>query len=163
MFASAVGAQTYSSAPHLSSCCDIGIKNVTLGSINNTTGAGTTPQYNFYASQTTTLNVGATYQISISRGTYTTMAHVAYMDWNKDGDFTDAGETLYTYAQNPGATASYSFTVPASALGGTTRLRVRSHYYPFAPAMSPTAQLRYGDTEDYDVTVVAADPELSAS
>ncbi|MEP7169062.1 MAG: GEVED domain-containing protein, partial [Bacteroidota bacterium] len=80
-----------------------------------------------------------------------TMGFGIWVDWNQDGDFADAGEQMYL----PGsyqASATGSFTVPAGALPGNTRMRVVGNEL----AVSPTActGTAYTECEDYTFNVV---------
>ena len=63
--------------------------------------------------------------------------------------FTDAGENVVT--TNSTAAVSASFTVPASALNGTTRMRVQMQYNAYAS--SSCATYTYGEVEDYTVNI----------
>ncbi|MCA9048746.1 MAG: cadherin domain-containing protein, partial [Planctomycetaceae bacterium] len=75
----------------------------------------------------------------------------AWIDWNQDGDFADAGET-YTLASNTSSAGPHtvSVTAPVDAVLGTTRLRV-SVRYQSAPAS--TGSFQYGEVEDYSIVV----------
>jgi len=52
-----------------------------------------------------------------------------WIDWNLDGDFTDSGEEVYSNGDaetcNNGASYTSNLTVPANAVTGETRMRVR--------------------------------------
>ena len=75
-----------------------------------------------------------------------------FVDWNQDGDFVDAGETVYsTNGSYAYANPSGSFTVPASALTGTTRMRIVCDYYSSTPVSCNSAIT--GETEDYKFVV----------
>ncbi len=78
-----------------------------------------------------------------------------FADLNKDGDFTDAGETLYT-SSNTSSAVSGSITIPASAINGTTRLRV-SMKYNAAPTACET--FSYGEVEDYTINIQDGVPQ----
>lgn len=75
-----------------------------------------------------------------------------FVDWNQNGVFTDAGETVYStngiYAfTNP----SGIFNVPASALVGATRMRIVCNYFSSTPVSCNTGIT--GETEDYTFVV----------
>ncbi len=61
-------------------------------------------------------------------GTVYSEAYRVYIDYNKDGDFTDAGESVYSRARTTVTPVSGSFTVPATAALGSTRMRVIMRY-----------------------------------
>ncbi|WP_449404257.1 GEVED domain-containing protein [Flavobacterium silvaticum] len=78
-----------------------------------------------------------------------------WIDWNNDNDFYDAGEQLYSsgaYLTN----ATGTFMVPAAALPGNYRMRVRADALSTAPL--PCGTILYGETEDYTFTVVTPPP-----
>ncbi|MBI4929768.1 MAG: PKD domain-containing protein, partial [Bacteroidetes bacterium] len=133
------------------------IDGVVLGTINNT-GSGSTggPSYTNYSStMSTNVNKSSSYTISITGGLYQPDYYAAWIDYNKDGDFLDAGEKLGEFV----TTAAYqtlpiNFTVPAAASTGSTRLRVRCVYN--APGMDACTNYTYGETEDYKVVIFAA-------
>ncbi|MCC9169014.1 FG-GAP-like repeat-containing protein [Pontibacter harenae] len=90
--------------------------------------------YYDYLDKSTTLFSGKTvlFTVAFDRCQITTdeiIGGEVYIDWNSDGDFTDAGEQIF---QDLAITAKgeYSFpvTVPASVVPGTTtRLRIRAN------------------------------------
>jgi PKD repeat protein len=67
-----------------------------------------------------------------------------WIDYNNDGDFTDAGETVYSGTGPKGSISSS--VVIASSASGQARMRVSMKYgaYP-----SPCEKFNYGETEDY--------------
>lgn len=79
-----------------------------------------------------------------------------WVDWNQDGDFDDAGEQVYVNS-NSGSSFSGTIAVPAGAVVGNTRLRIRSNaYYYINSQTSPCNQNYYGETEDYTFNVLPA-------
>lgn len=140
------------------------ITRVSIGSINNPS-TYTTPDnqggYSDYTAQSTTLVRGATNQtVSVTLGgnDVTGQTIAVFFDWNQDGDFADAGETI-TVLGLPGAIGSASFgpynatfTVPAGAVLGTTRMRVVTDW-----SRDPlsSGNIEYGEAEDYTITMVA--------
>lgn len=80
----------------------------------------------------------------------------AYADWNRDGDFTDPGESV----ANSGLTNSTyanNFTVPATAGLGATRIRVVLRV-----GVSPSACGTFPDGEVEDFRVFVVDPAADA-
>ncbi|MEZ4786962.1 MAG: GEVED domain-containing protein [Flavobacterium haoranii] len=82
---------------------------------------------------------------SNSRGTWK-----AWVDWNKDGDFTDAGELVYTSAGVAMITNTFGFIIPSGATPGDYRVRIRTYnafgnYNPFGSACDDSAYEYYGD------------------
>jgi hypothetical protein len=127
------------------------INRVQLNTINNTTTASSGGYGNF-TNLTTSINTGAPYSITLTPGfasTAYTEYFKVYIDYNKDMDFADAGENVYTSA---GVTAAVtgSFTVPSTALTGSTRMRV---IMSDAAISSPCGTVNYGEVEDYTVNI----------
>ncbi len=127
-----------------------GVSNIT----NNNTGCGNTSTsyiyYNNTGHQTTpTATVGFAVRIGSS---YPQGVRI-YVDYNQDGDFTDAGENVWTSSGtiSPGGTATGSFNIPASASIGTTRMRVRSSYA--TTSINPCGSANYGEAEDYNFSI----------
>jgi len=130
------------------------ISNVTLGSINNSTGASS-GGYADYTSQSTNLSQGSDYTISITptwTGTLYNEGYSVWIDYNNDGDFSDAGEQVWTQAPTQTTPVSGSFTVPNSTFEGATRMRV-SMQYNAVPASC--GSFNYGEVEDYTVNLSA--------
>ena len=75
----------------------------------------------------------------------------AWIDWNGDGDFGDAGEQIATNADVSGGTLSVP--VPAGAQVGTTYARFR---YSSESGLAPTGLASDGEVEDYQVTISAS-------
>ena len=95
--------------------------------------------------------------INLKVGTYCCLNYIAaFIDFNHDGDFYDAGEKI---AQSPAMSAngtySVAFTVPVSAYIGTTTLRVREVYGSIQGTnIDPCASAFFGETEDYSITII---------
>jgi hypothetical protein len=146
------------------------IFNVTAGNLNNTSsctttgGAGST--LNQYSDYTTTVApadfyVGAPASINIHAATcggqYNGVVG-AWIDYNQDGDFTDAGETVYmstSFLYGVGIFVGGSFIVPATATLGNTRMRV-ALIEGGTPPISSCGTYGYGETEDYLVNILPA-------
>ncbi|WP_298305852.1 T9SS sorting signal type C domain-containing protein [Flavobacterium sp.] len=141
-----------------------GITNVTMGTINNTTGIEVN-NYGNYSSLSTNVAQGATIPVSITFGTGFTYDTNIWVDWNNDGDFDDAGESVYTgvsAAPNP-STLNASFVVPLTQPLGPRRLRIGSIDSPTftGGALTPCRVGSYQAFEDYSINVVVAPPPLS--
>ncbi|SET90929.1 M4 family metallopeptidase [Hymenobacter actinosclerus] len=124
---------------------------VKLGSINRTSGADG-GYYNGTASSTS-IAAGSSQTINISAGfastAYTENWRV-YIDYNQDGDFSDAGETVVSGSSASSATLSATFTVPSTARSGATRMRV---VLSDNAATTSCGSFSYGETEDYTVNI----------
>jgi len=159
--------------PSFSSTLDEEIFNVTLGTINNTStctsvapGPGSVnSSYSNYTTSIppTQLIMGTNYTGSVTVGYCGTFAYsnmfCVFIDWNRDGDFLDVNETVYTSPYQsytfPGNTpVSFSVSVPSTALAGVTRMRVVVNESSLAP--TPTQVGTWGEGEDYLVNVISA-------
>ncbi|WP_218569302.1 M14 family zinc carboxypeptidase [Pseudomonas sp. F(2018)] len=72
----------------------------------------------------------------------------AWVDLNKDGDFLDAGEEVYSSGRALSTVATGNLTIPANAPAGKTRLRIAMRYN---AAPVPCGTFNYGEVEDYSV------------
>jgi hypothetical protein len=123
------------------------IKNVVLGSINNV--SGNDYGYGNYISKSTNLTVGASYTITLTPGSNSsTKFWRAWIDYNGDEDFDDAGELV---GQKSGTKdLSFSFTVPGSISPISTRIRISMAYDAYASSCGSFAN---GEVEDYTVVI----------
>jgi hypothetical protein len=133
---------------------DIGISNFALDEINNASAVGEA-EYTDYTGSTpaATLEKGGTVPVSIERNTAANpISYRVWIDFNRDGDFTDAGETVYAVDGYSGTVVSDSLTVPSNVSFGAYRLRVGANLNQQPnQACGPN---RYGEYEDYRVQVI---------
>ena len=149
----AVSTVTYCTAS-ANSTADERIGRVQLGTINNpSTGAA---GYEDFTSLSTNLVRGTANTITITptwTGTVYNEAYRVYIDYNKDGDFTDAGESVYSRARTTATSVSGSFTVPAATALGSTRMRVIMRYN--TTPTTPCGTFDFGQVEDYTVNITS--------
>jgi hypothetical protein len=127
------------------------INNVTIGTINNTSGNNN--GYADFTAQSTASGLGTTVNLSVSlfKSLATDLEYVSvFVDYNRDGDFDDAGETAYS-GNGTNLTFAGSFVIPGTSSVGLTRMRV-SVQFNAAPPTCGT--FTYGEVEDYllDIT-----------
>lgn len=137
------------------------ISNVTLNTINNnsTYDLPLGDSYQDFTSTSTTLIRGANYTIFVSSPTtflgYQS-GYAAWIDWNNDGIFQTTENIMQ---QSYGPTKSQSFTVPATAITTTVKMRVLSVW-----AGTPTtdaynsAGYDWGEIEEYTINIQSALP-----
>ncbi|MFE3869743.1 reprolysin-like metallopeptidase [Flavobacterium sp. ZS1P70] len=143
------------------SVADEKIGKVQLGTIINTSTGGT--GYTDFTAISTNLTLGTANTITITPAWTSTVYSEGYsvwIDYNKDGDFIDAGEQVYTKAASTATPASGSFTIPATATLGATRMRVSMKYNGIPTACEAFS---YGQVEDYTVNIVSAAKESVTS
>jgi len=132
------------------------ISRVQLNTIDNSSGA---QFYSNFTNISTTLTQGQAYTITITptwTGTIYQEGYSVWIDYNKDGDFADAGEQVWTQAATTATPVSGSFTIPAGTVVGNTRMRVTMQYNAI-PA--PCGSFTYGEVEDYTVNLQGAAPD----
>ena len=153
------------------------ITNVTMGVINNNTACGSLAGsqgtatggadiYSDFTASTVpvpTLMLGTSQTLNVTLNTCSGTSNIrecrAYIDYDQNGLFTDPGEEIIVYASaNPSVTAyvaTVSFTVPATATLGNTRMRIILAQGSGA-IVSPCQVLNnYGEAEDYTVNISA--------
>lgn len=133
------------------SVADEYISRVQVGTINNVSGANA--GYGNFTNLSTDLSKTTAYTLTITptwTGTAYNEGYSAWIDYNKDGDFADAGEQIFSKAASQTTPVSGSFTVPASATEGITRLRVSMKYNGIPTACETFS---YGEVEDYTVNI----------
>lgn len=144
------------------------INNVTFVTISNLgTGCGlTSANYSNYTSTiNTTVSPGNSYPITVTPGPSWGQYFVAFIDFNQDNDFADAGEFFNIGYAAAGQTISNTIAIPSGAATGTTRLRVMCRYANTAltAADSCATGLSFGEVEDYSLVIIPPPPlDLSA-
>lgn len=136
------------------SVADEYISRVQLGSINNASGASA-GGYADHTSVSTSLTKNTANTITVTptwTGTVYSEGYSVWIDYNQDGDFTDAGEQVWTQAATQTTPVSGSFTVPSTATNGATRMRVSLKYNAIPTACESFA---YGEVEDYTVNITS--------
>lgn len=109
-------------------------------------------------SSNNTLSISIGYQPGIVMGDY----FAVYIDFNRNGTFTDAGEQVVapvTQMLSSATNYTASFSVPGNAPSGLTKMRVIVRRP--TSAIVPCATGFQGEVEDYDVTIVNSQNLLS--
>lgn len=73
-----------------------------------------------------------------------------WIDYNRDGDFTDPGEQVVNFSSDFTGYIAFNFTVPQGITGGRTRMRVTQCY---GSIPTPCGVYARGETEDYSVDI----------
>lgn len=128
------------------------IKDGTVALINNESSSGETDYSDYSNKHFTTLNFCKTYSLEIERNTNADpISYKAYIDWNIDGDFNDAGELILSTQSSYSKSLNISFTVPelAQSYIGMSKMRVICNYdnYPITNCGAISA----GEIEDYGI------------
>jgi len=134
------------------------ISNFTYNTINN--NSSSTAGYENFSNTSTTVflfpNSTLSFSATISSPVVTDEVKI-FIDFNHDGDFDDAGETVYTSPLPlSSGTITGNITIPAlssSVLSGRTRMRVRLHDSNNGPNATPCGVSTWGQVEDYTVDI----------
>jgi vibriolysin len=130
------------------------ITGVAVADVNNSSGAS---PYTDYTTLTAHLTQGNSANVSLTPG-FTSGSYTEYwkiwIDYNGDHDFADAGEEVFSGSGS--SVVSGSFTVPAGAPLGYTRMRVSMSYSTYPPNCG---SFTYGEVEDYTVQVSGSTPQ----
>jgi len=142
------------------SVADEFIGRVQIGTIDNSTVSGT--GYTDHTSISTNLNKGDVVTITVTptwAGTVFSEGYSVWIDYNKNGSFTDAGEQVWTKIASQTTPVSGTFTVPATAVTGSTTMRVSMKYNGIPTSCEAFS---YGEVEDYTVVLADLVPDTQA-
>jgi len=132
----------------------LAITRVVLSNLDNTSTRAT---YTDYTGTVTAAGIERqrSYTISITNGSttgyYTNDVAYAWIDYNHDGVFDDSTER--TAITVNAVTSTASITVPANAVIGVTRMRVRYSNSGGANSNTACGTATYGEVEDYAVEI----------
>ncbi|HEY1047883.1 MAG TPA: GEVED domain-containing protein, partial [Bacteroidia bacterium] len=140
----------------------IGLQNVTIGNINNSSIAtGNAPNYYDYTNISTAGTANGSLSISIKNGSGNSTEARIYVDYNNDGQFsTSSPELVWTSTTTTaGATVTGSFTIPSGTPVGVYRIRVTGDLA--SQPINPCA-LNYGEVEDYTLVVTGSTDDAAS-
>ena len=129
-------------------------RNVLTGSVGTATGtAGSFANYTAFGPYGLTAGQAYSFSLtSLDAGSAYGHSMAIFIDYNRDGDYADAGETVYaaTVEISGAHTETGTFTVPASAFNGLTRMRVICSEDLITAA---TNVVGYGEFEEYMLSI----------
>ncbi len=96
--------------------------------------------------------------VTVSLGGFSAGVLQGFIDWNRDGDWNDAGEQIFKDLALGAGTTTLPFTVPTGLTLGPTFARFR---YGYERGIGPAGAAMAGEVEDYQVTVLANVPVAS--
>jgi GEVED domain/Secretion system C-terminal sorting domain/Sortilin, neurotensin receptor 3,/Fibronectin type III domain len=127
------------------------IDNFKFNTIDNTNNAAI--YYGDFTNIVTEVKKGTSYNVSITPKSFSgdrNFGYSVWIDYNKDGDFDDAGEQVFSrLAASTVTPITASITIPATATIGTTRLRVSLNN----AAIPTPCQVVDGQYHDYTVNI----------
>lgn len=129
------------------------ISNVSIGSINNPSGCN---QYADYTSLSTNIPLNSSANITVTNGHGWSADQCGiWVDWNRDGDFSDPGETITVSGTSGSGPYTATIQPPATATLGNCVMRIRITY---TGDVLPCGVTQYGEVEDYTVN---ASPKIA--
>lgn len=146
--------------PTYNSQCTSGdfINSVVFNTISNTGTGCSNPSANNYVDYTalsTNVQQNTAYTITVTPGPSWGQHFAAYIDFNNDNDFDDAGEYFDVGYAAAGTTISSSILIPNGIPGGPTTLRVLCKYASGAPGANSCANFSFGECEDYTLNIAS--------
>jgi hypothetical protein len=123
-------------------------------------GCGSIGVQDFTSTDSADVSIGTSYALDVTMGTCGgnyAGAISAWIDFNGDGDFDDAGEQLGVYTGTPTVTEQWTFTVPGTAVLGQTVLRVMQEESGNA-SISACNSFQWGAVEDYRINITNTPP-----
>ncbi|MCD4736724.1 MAG: PKD domain-containing protein, partial [Bacteroidales bacterium] len=135
---------------------------VQLETINNSTGASSSPYYEYYNNLSTDLEPDNSYTLIVSAGTYGSCNYItAWIYFNRNCAFEEAEMLARVNLGAMPETGTMNFTVPSDAMPGITRMRVREVWN--TSTIDPCIEYTYGETEDYNINILSSGIELNNS
>lgn len=111
-----------------------------------------------------TMPVGTSLPIDLRPGYYASAYREYWRIWidlNQDMDFDDIGELVYDSGSAVRNNVTGNLIIPTSALGGATRMRVSMRGSTDYSAPAECGNFQYGEVEDYEISLQAAQLPLT--
>jgi GEVED domain/Secretion system C-terminal sorting domain len=142
--------------PVLTTGCtsDDRIDSVGFVTITNASGCSVNAYQDYTTTISTNVLAGTTYPIAVKVGPGGTEYAAVWIDYDKNGSF-EASEFTAIGSGN-GIIINGNISIPATALAGTTRMRVKIRYNTALAGSDACLGYAYGETEDYGIVIVAA-------
>ena len=136
------------------------ISSITLNNLYNHKEGTSQDGYKNFTDYSAILAKGEITEINIKPALYTTSSrgYAVWIDYNRNGNFTDAGELVFSQSPTTSTSITGNFTVPSNALIGGTRMRVSMK----VSGIPGPCEVGFpnGEVEDYTVNITAtARPE----
>lgn len=139
------------------------IDDFVFGTLSNIASGDNPADWAIYP-QTTTVQAGQTYAMSIKTGITFAQGVGVWIDYNQDGLFTGVGEFVYA-SPTSGAATTYTtnVTIPLTVASGQTRVRVAAKYFTLVVATESCGHTTFGEYEDYIITMMGGGAVLCTS
>lgn len=161
-FASFAYGQTYCNPTYSKGCSNWRMTKVAIPQANFNDSSFSSSNCSQSDKTSTIINMSASSSYDISVTTTGWISCGVAIDFNQNGNFDDAGETLYmpNYAANNPNTYSGNFTIPSSVNPGSYRMRIWNREANSGSGQSACGSYSYGTWVDYTVNIT---PLLSTS
>ena len=138
---------------------DVGINRVrvidgTTDLFNNYSTSGDVAYTDYSKTVKANLTYGKTYTLEVSRTSNVDPANrKGWIDWNIDGDFSDAGEQIFFETSTYNQVFTTTFTVPAlsASFEGLTKMRIAANYN--NESTTECGPITAGEYEDYGLVL----------
>lgn len=145
-----VGVYAYCTPNVINLSNDIGMSYVDFGDIKKSSDVGVSGYSNY--NDVTSVQLGATYPITIERSSnFNNVNYKVWMDFNKNGTFTDPGELVFDQGAFSGTQTSGMIRIPKTASVGIIRMRVGASSENNSNLSCGPNQ--FGEFEDYKIIV----------
>ena len=130
--------------------------------LNNNSGTATNgPAYTYYSNiAAPTLQAATSYQLQVTAGSFSNQSFAAWIDYNDNFIFEASEKIGFSTSATTASFQMISFQINLACLPplGVHRMRVRGVYATAGSTIDPCASYFYGETEDYNVNIVAGAP-----
>ena len=135
---------------------------ITGTTLNNNSGTATNgPSYTYYSNlPAAIMQAASSYQVQVTAGSFTYQAFAVWIDYNDNYIFEPSEKVGFSPAFTTAAfqTVSFNINLACTPPLGIHRMRVRGVYATAGASIDPCANYFYGETEDYNVNIIAAVP-----
>ncbi len=140
------------------------ISNVVITGTTLANNTGTLPVNPFYSVfqgepyHTAELQAGATYEIQVTVGSYAQQNVAVWIDYNDDLVFSADEKVGFTTEEiGSNGTGTFEIQLACDPPAGEHRMRIRDVWNLQGTLIDPCATYGYGETEDYNITILAGE------
>jgi hypothetical protein len=135
---------------------------ITGTTLSNNSGIATNgPSYTYYSNlPAAVLQAATSYQVQVTAGSFSNQSFAVWIDYNDNYIFEASEKVGFTTAATTASfqTVSFQINLACTPPLGIHRMRVRGVYATAGSTIDPCASYFYGETEDYNVNIIAAVP-----
>jgi hypothetical protein len=135
---------------------------ITGTTLNNNSGTATNgPAYTYYSGLAPAIMQAATsYQVQVTAGSFSNQNFAVWIDYNDNFIFEASEKVGFSTAATTASFQTISFQINLACTPplGLHRMRVRGVYATAGSVIDPCALYAWGETEDYNVNIIAAVP-----